>query len=76
MSTTVARVGGMFAIAIAALVASSVFHGHAEALGKTPFDKNEPLVLQQASKGLSASRTTRPAPGRRARRLLLEIDQV
>ncbi len=50
VSTTVARVGGMFAIAIAALLASSVFHGHAAATGKTPFGKNEPLVLQQASK--------------------------
>ena len=50
VSTTVARVGGMFAIAIAALLASSAFHGHAAARGKTPFGKNEPPVLQQASK--------------------------
>jgi EmrB/QacA subfamily drug resistance transporter len=49
VSTTVARVGGLFAVAIASLVAASVFHGHAAAKGKTPFEKNEPPALQRAS---------------------------
>jgi EmrB/QacA subfamily drug resistance transporter len=49
VSTTVARVGGLFAVAIASLIATSAFHGHEAAKGKTPFAKGEPPVLQRAS---------------------------
>jgi EmrB/QacA subfamily drug resistance transporter len=49
VSTTVARVGGLFAIAVAGLLMTHVFHGHAAARGKVPLAKNEPPVLQHAS---------------------------
>ena len=52
VSVTVARVGGLFAIAIAiaGLVAAQVFHGHAGAKHAVPLARNEPPRLQQASK--------------------------
>jgi MFS family permease len=49
VSVTVARVGGLFAIAIAGLVAAQVFHGHAGAKHAVPLARNEPPRLQQAS---------------------------
>ena len=50
VSVTVARVGGLFAIAVAGLVAASVFHGHAGAKGEVPLARNEPPSLQAASR--------------------------
>jgi len=50
VSITVSRVGGLFAIAVAGLLAASVFHGHAAAKGKVPLARNEPRELQVASR--------------------------
>src|SRR5581483_6927416 len=50
VSITVARVGGLFAIAIASLIAASVFHSHDAARGKTPLAEHEPPELQVASR--------------------------
>jgi EmrB/QacA subfamily drug resistance transporter len=50
VSITVARIGGLFAIALAALLAASVFHGHAAAKGETPLAEHEPPRLQIASR--------------------------
>jgi EmrB/QacA subfamily drug resistance transporter len=50
VSITVSRVGGLFAIAVAGLLAASVFHAHAGAKGKVPLARNEPKELQVASR--------------------------
>lgn len=49
VSVTVARLGGLFAVAIAGLVAAQVFHGHAGTRGAVPLARDEPPVLQRAS---------------------------
>jgi MFS family permease len=50
VSITVARVGGLFAIAVAGLLAASVFHAHTGAAGKTPLAQHEPPELRTASR--------------------------
>jgi EmrB/QacA subfamily drug resistance transporter len=49
VSVTVARVGGLVAVAVAGLVAAHVFHGHSGTKGAVPLAKNEPPRLQRAS---------------------------
>jgi EmrB/QacA subfamily drug resistance transporter len=50
VSITVSRVGGLFAIALAGLIAASVFHRHDAAAGKVPLARHEPAELQIASR--------------------------
>jgi MFS family permease len=50
VSITVSRLGGLFAIAIAGLIAASVFHRHDGAEGKVPLARGESAVLQSASR--------------------------
>jgi EmrB/QacA subfamily drug resistance transporter len=50
VSITVSRLGGLFAIAIAALIAASVFHRHEGAAGKVPLARHESAELQVASR--------------------------
>ena len=49
VSVTVARVGGLFAVAVAGLVAAQVFHGHVGTKGAVPLARDEPPSLQAAS---------------------------
>jgi MFS family permease len=49
VSVTVARVGGLVAVAVAGLVAAQVFRGHAGTKGAVPLARNEPPRLQHAS---------------------------
>lgn len=49
LSTTVARLGGLLAVALVGLVASSVFHGRGAATEKAVFAQGEPPALQCAS---------------------------
>jgi EmrB/QacA subfamily drug resistance transporter len=49
VSVTVARLGGLFAVAVAGLVAAQVFHGHSGTHGAVPLARNEPPALQAAS---------------------------
>jgi len=46
---TVARLGGLLAVAVAGLVAAQVFHSHAGRGGAVPLAPKEPLRLQRAS---------------------------
>jgi EmrB/QacA subfamily drug resistance transporter len=50
VSITVSRLGGLFAIAVAGLIAASVFHRHDGAEGKVPLARGESAVLQSASR--------------------------
>jgi EmrB/QacA subfamily drug resistance transporter len=50
VSITVSRLGGLFAIAIAALLAASVFHAHGAARGEVPLARDERPELQAASR--------------------------
>jgi EmrB/QacA subfamily drug resistance transporter len=50
VSVTVARLGGLFAVALAGLVAAAVFHAHAGTDGKVPLARDEPPALQVASR--------------------------
>jgi len=50
VSITVSRLGGLFAIAIAGLIAASVFHRHEAARGQVPLARGEPPALQLASR--------------------------
>ena len=49
VSVTVARVGGLLAIALAGLIAAQAFHGHAGTRGRVPLARDEPPGLQRAS---------------------------
>ncbi len=49
VSVTVARVGGLVAVAVVGLVAAQVFHGHEGTRGAVPLARNEPERLQDAS---------------------------
>ena len=50
VSITVSRLGGLFAIAIAGLIAASVFHRHEAANGKVPLAPAESAEVQVASR--------------------------
>jgi EmrB/QacA subfamily drug resistance transporter len=49
VSVTVARLGGLIAVAVVGLVAAQVFHGHEGTKGAVPLARDEPPRLQDAS---------------------------